>query len=409
MTAHVMCLTSSGGIPLFVRKKGNGDLMTFSKMASLNGIHMFLKTHNIELLNTDMPDATIVWKEFHKCIILIAIANASTKKIIDELLEAVFNTMILFIGLKDIQQPRSVERLKRDLRSCYPVIDKLLECSDIGDAMGSKSDLIDLTNCIMCSENHLLQVCLEGYMECLESLYGCMLIHNCIAVATNSWWSLDLIERKLLMLATTSENSSTIRQLPIFLPNKSPNIAYRLVNVTLVNNIRILALCGPNPELSEIEKLTLQIWKNSTDLLQASEQCYPRNLPASIILDTGILGFLLVNYKIGKYVLSRNTQHLKNFISSTHKLDTLKTFYNHTIEIFLVSTSEENKNDLNCNKASAGMRETYWCSEYHKCHALKEADHIFCVLYSSTVPSHTMRLLTKKTLKMLLSDKQVCW
>lgn len=28
MTAHIMCLTSSGGIPLFVRKKGDGELVT---------------------------------------------------------------------------------------------------------------------------------------------------------------------------------------------------------------------------------------------------------------------------------------------------------------------------------------------------------------------------------------------
>lgn len=30
MTVHIMCLTTSGGIPLFVRKKGDGDLVKFS-------------------------------------------------------------------------------------------------------------------------------------------------------------------------------------------------------------------------------------------------------------------------------------------------------------------------------------------------------------------------------------------
>lgn len=53
--------------------------------------------------------------------------------------------------------------------------------------------------------------------------------------------------------------------------------------------------------------------------------------------------------------------------------------------------------------------ETYWSSEYHKCHALKEIDNILCVLYKSTVPTHTMRLMTQVTLKTILQDKQLCW
>ena len=135
--------------------------MTFSKMASLNGVHMFLKTHNIELLNTDMPDTTVVWKEFKGCITLIVIASGTTKKVVDKFLDAAFNAMVLIVGLKDIEQPRSVERLKRDLRACYPIIDRLLECLDIGDRTGTKTDLVDLTDCIMCSENHLLQASIK--------------------------------------------------------------------------------------------------------------------------------------------------------------------------------------------------------------------------------------------------------
>lgn len=132
--------------------------MTFSKMASLNGVHLFLKTHNVELLSTDTPDASLVWKEFKESITLIATATGATKLVIEKLLDAVFNSMILIVGLKDIQQPRSIERLKRDLCACYPIIDRLLECIDSSDRAGTKTDLVDLTNCIMCSENHLLQV-----------------------------------------------------------------------------------------------------------------------------------------------------------------------------------------------------------------------------------------------------------
>jgi hypothetical protein len=61
-------------------------------------------------------------------------------------------------------------------------------------------------------------------MECLDSLYGCVLIHDCLAVATENWWSLNPKERKLLILAITADNNCTTKDLPIYLPYKSPNV-----------------------------------------------------------------------------------------------------------------------------------------------------------------------------------------
>lgn len=54
-------------------------------------------------------------------------------------------------------------------------------------------------------------------------------------------------------------------------------------------------------------------------------------------------------------------------------------------------------------------KETYWCSEYYKCHALKEKDNILCILYTYSVPIYTIRMITRKTMKMFMSDKQMCW
>ena len=120
-----------------------------------------------------------------------------------------------------------------------------------------------------------------------------------------------------------------------------------------------------------------------------------------------------MNYKIGKFVLSRNAQHSKNHVSGTHRLDTIKTFYHHAVETFLLPTDFSVEIDEEATNKSTehfkGAKETYWCSEYHKCHALKEGDHIFCILFTSAVPTHTMRLITQKTLKILLADKQICW
>jgi hypothetical protein len=122
--------------------------------------------------------------------------------------------------------------------------------------------------------------------------------------------------------------------------------------------------------------------------------------------------FLLVNVKIKKFILSRNI-HFKNHISKIHRLDTLRTFYHCAVETFLYTgdsdTGNEEQKTENIIEQFKNAKETYWSFEYHKCHALKEFDHILCVLYPSTVPTHTMRLITRKTLKIILSDKQICW
>ncbi|XP_054003233.1 protein fuzzy homolog isoform X2 [Hylaeus anthracinus] len=378
--------------------------MTFSKIASLNGVHMFLKSQDIKLLCTDLPDTTIMWKEFERSITLIAIANGTTKYILNKFLDAIFGAMILFVGIDEIKSAKNIEKLKKDMRLCSPIVDNLLQCLDAGDGISLKTDIVNMTECIMCDENNLLQTCLEGYVECLDSIYGCILIHGCLAVATEGWWSLHPIERKLLIIAVTVEGVCTTRDIPVFLPYKSPNVAFRLVSVALINHIEVLALCGPNPELSEIERFAVQCWKSSIDALHSAEQCYPRNLPMSINLDSETLGFLLANYKVQKFVLGRNTQYTKNRASGSHRLDILRTFYHQAVETFISSPASEGGTNTDSSEF-VGAKEIYLCSEYHKCHAVRYGDHILCILYASVVPTHTMRLICQKILKMLLVDK----
>lgn len=404
-----MAFTSSGGIPLFSRKRGEGEALSFSTVASLNGVHMFLKSHNIELLDTYTPDTMLIWKEFEESVLLIVMATGMTTIILNKFLDAVFSAMVLVVGIDDIKNPRSIERLKRDLRVCNAIIDRLLECLDNGDKTCMKVDSVDMTSCNIYSENHLLQVCLDTYQESLDSMYGCVLIHGCLAVATENWWDLDPIERKLLILAITTESSCIVKDLPVFLPNKSPSVAFRLVSVSLGNHVEVLSLCGPTPSLIEIERLAIQTWRGNIDVLKDAEQIFSRNFFTGISLDPGILGFLLVKYKMGKFMLTRNPQQAKNRTSGNQRLESLRTFFHHAVEEILIPHNFEKDEDKKDPTFFDDNKETYWCTDHHKCHALKEGENILCVLYPSTVPPHTMRLITQKTLKALLAEKHFCW
>jgi len=141
--------------------------MTFSKIASLNGVHMFLKSQNITLLNTDLPDTVVVWKEYEQCIILIAMASGVTKHMLDKFLDAIFGAMVLFTGIDEIRNTKNIERLKKDMRLCSPIIDRLMDCLDIGDKISMKTNIVNMTECIISFENHLLQVFEFGCIDAI--------------------------------------------------------------------------------------------------------------------------------------------------------------------------------------------------------------------------------------------------
>lgn len=111
-------------------------------------------------------------------------------------------------------------------------------------------------------------------------------------------------------------------------------------------------------------------------------------------------------------MLGKNSQCAKNRVTGSHRLDILRTFYHQAVETFTLSADCDDSNGEGSNASTwrfTGAKETYLCSEYHKCHAIKHGDHVLSVLYTSAVPTHTMRLISQKILKTVFSDKQGCW
>ncbi|XP_075237279.1 fuzzy planar cell polarity protein-like protein [Lycorma delicatula] len=408
MGLHVMSFTTAGGLPLFARQKGTSQSLPFSLVASLNGVHMFCKSHQVLMKYTQSKDFTVVWKDFEDSVTLIVTASTTDDSILDELLVSIFNTIVLTVGLDEVKNARTknIERFKRDLRVCYPLIDRLLETVDLlGDRTTSScgllnhTDLLGFVETVLCNEALQLKSCLDAFSECIESLFACFFLGNCIAVATAGWWELTIEERKLLTLLIECFDNCTSTDMPVFLPCKSPSVPFRLVSVCVVNGVKVAALCGPSPPLVVVEQQVGKCWRPAAELLrivQSSTACSPqqtpRSLPQNVTLHNGVIGLLLVNFLYGKYLLSRNL-----FGNKKEAGDVLRTFYYQTAPSIL-------KKD-GCIK---GL-EIYWCSEYHKLHALNVKDNLICVLYSSSIPTHTMRFITRQTMNNLLLEKQYCW
>ncbi|KAG8223505.1 hypothetical protein J437_LFUL004973 [Ladona fulva] len=403
--------------------------LSFAVVASLNGVHMFTKSQSAVLHSTTTKESTVVWRDFESSLTLIGAVTGVPEIAIYNLLGVVFDAMVLMVGIEELKEIRNVDRLKRNIRFCsppkvcFPLIDRLLESIKPEGKMGASNDLVGLTEVILCHENHLLQGILDTYAEAIDSMYGCLLIHGKIAVATSGWWSLTPVERSLLSLLASVENLATLQDIPIFLPHKSPNVPFRLVTCRLLPWAEVLVLCGPKPSLQDVERIAIQSWRLGNETLRAANvHCpTPRNIPSSLMIDGGILGFLLVDENLGKFMLSTNVlgdgaahgDVVSHPVSEAHRKMVLRTFYWQISSTFMPSSvkspDEETQNVSSIRECPPRALESYWCSEYHKCHAMQLGSNQIFVLYSAAVPTPTMRVLSRNTLKMIVNDKQLCW
>ncbi|XP_020859136.1 protein fuzzy homolog isoform X4 [Phascolarctos cinereus] len=155
---HLLCLAASSGVPLFSRSSRGGapsrQQLPFSIIGSLNGVHMFGQNLDVTLRSARTEDSVVVWKTFHDSVTLIVLSSelGCAELRLERLLELVFGAMVLLVGLEELTKIRNVERLKKDLRAAYGLIDSLLVDSELA------GDLTQCVDCIVPADGPLLQV-----------------------------------------------------------------------------------------------------------------------------------------------------------------------------------------------------------------------------------------------------------
>lgn len=304
--------------------------------------------------------------------------------------------MVLHVGINEIRSLKNVDKFKRDLKSSYfQLVEKLIEFAE--------TDLLDINECVMCLEAGAIQEKLNEFSEQSFSPYCFVMSRNRLISATEAFYDLHVTDRKLLILLLTQSNALH-KDFPIFLPHKSPTIAYRLISLPLIQGVHVGIICGVSPSYVELEVMCQDFWQDSYELLVSAEVGNPRNFPPSIELDNAIMGFLLINKLHNKFIISRNVQQATGKRSS-HRMDILRSFFHHVVDVDDIQKSSF------YNPATDNIKamEHYYTSDYHKCHALIQDQNVLCVLYISAIPTHTMRFITQDLLQRLLAEKTTGW
>ncbi|CRL02569.1 CLUMA_CG015895, isoform A [Clunio marinus] len=386
MSIHLMCLSSSG-TPIFTKRRGeNVENLPFSTVASLNGVHLFCKTQNVGLELTEFGDnGLVIWKEFES-LLFIGISTNLTERVLRNLIEKAFEAMVLHVGLNEIQQLINIDCFKRDLKSSYfQIIEKLMETAE--------NDLLDFNESLLCNESVAIHEKLLTFSEQTFSPYCFVLSRHRLICASEGFYDLHVSDRKLLILLITQSNALQ-KDFPVFLPHKSPTIAYRLISLPIIQGVSVGLICGAKPAYNELEVLSQAFWQDHYELLVSAEINNPRNFPPTIELDSSVIGFLLINSRLKKYFISKNIQQVVGKRSS-HRMDILRAFFHKSVYT----------EDFGALSEPVKVPEQYYTSDYHKCHALIKDECILCVLFVSAVPTHTMKFISEDLLVKLLSEK----
>ncbi|XP_006868279.1 PREDICTED: protein fuzzy homolog isoform X2 [Chrysochloris asiatica] len=268
-TMHLLCLAASSGVPLFCRSSRGGiptrQQLPFSVIGSLNGVHMFGQNLEVQLNSARTEDTTVV----------------------------------LLVGLEELTNIRNIERLKKELRASYRLIDSFLGDSEL------IGDLTECVDCVVPPEGSLLQEALSGFAEATSTAFVSLVVSGRVMVATEGWWRLGMPEAVLLPWLLGSLPPQTARDYPVYLPHGSPTVPHRLLTLTLLPGLELCLLCGPRPPLSHLDPQLLERWWQP--LLESLRACVPlgpRALPAGFPLHADILGLLLLHLELRRCLLT---------------------------------------------------------------------------------------------------------
>ncbi|KAG0420190.1 hypothetical protein HPB47_003623 [Ixodes persulcatus] len=354
---------------------GGGGYLPFAVVGTLNGVHLFSRLRGATLHSTVTRGAKVVWRTYHDSVVLLVVTcdDGASDDHLGFLLDNVFGAMVMSVGLDAVQAIRNVDRLKRDLRGCYPLVDHLL--SQLDQDSCTLGDLTGVADFLLCPESQALQPYLESFVEEVDSLYGCLLVRGKVAVATKHWLRLSPQETVLLAMAAHAGTKCISRDLPVYLPNSCPTVCNRLVTLQLTQGVELCLLCGPAPSLAVLEE---------------------EKVVAFPPLDKNILGFLLINTKRHKSLTSvhpledeiARTKEGK-CISLRRRQEMLRVLYKSVVgRHFPVSPYQEQP--AVSGGADHSATEVYTCAETHKSYAIRTADHQLYLLFSPSIPTFAM-------------------
>ena len=269
MSAYLTGVGAVGGIPLFSRQVGEerSEGIPFATLAALNGVNLFARLNHADLMSTVTSNTQINWKVFNKSIVLIVIVTEKPsaldhveQQVIEKTLQHIYDSLILCCGLEELVS-QNIERLKRCLKSAFPLIDHFLR---LLISPPTHPNLVKGCVNSLHVESHVndfVKSLAESYSAVASSDFACIIVNGFIIAASRGWWS-RLSHSKDAFLVVNLVNAISgsfsaevqTREMPIFLPENCPDTVTRLLVSEVHPHVFMVLLCGETPDMQFIEE-----------------------------------------------------------------------------------------------------------------------------------------------------------
>ncbi len=198
-------------------------------------------------------------------------------------------------GLDDLVNITNAEKFKKEIKVSFNLVDSILDTSSRFDLFGGyltySSDAMLITNLASAQ----LQEALNESCERVGTSFACLMVNGKLVIASVGWWDLNPTETYLISLFCLTLSESTSKDIPIYLPFKSPSTALRLLTYSLTSSVLICFICEEKPSIDFVEEILKNIWHPIYKSLISLKQCCPRNLPTNLALDMNMISFLLID------------------------------------------------------------------------------------------------------------------
>ncbi|XP_072777545.1 LOW QUALITY PROTEIN: protein fuzzy homolog [Taeniopygia guttata] len=275
--AFLVGVATASGLPLFCRPPR--PQVPFPLVGALHGVHLFGAAAGAELRQAATPTAHLGWAGYGDSLTLIGLSpGPAPARILDSAFGAMFQ--VLLLGREQLLLVRNEERLKRELRGCFPLLDSLLSP---GGGVGDGRPLLAPPPQPRPRRAAGAAAPFRGGCRDRPGLRG--VGRGRAWLSTAPWGALPEADsaplRALLALPPPEgalRGGVAARDLPVFLPNSSPEVPLRLLQLRLLPGVGVGLLCGPRPSLQLLlTQLVPQFWGPVLEQLRAR----PRPPPAA--------------------------------------------------------------------------------------------------------------------------------